>query len=67
MFRRPVAEYQLNCAPVGAIAAGESATFQMQMAIPATATAGPNTLSWALGGGRLSMPTASAPIEIKGG
>jgi hypothetical protein len=65
--KQPVASYQLNRAPVGAIAPGQEVTFQMQLAIPGTVAAGPNTLSWALVDGRLSMPTASTPIEIAPG
>ncbi len=65
--KQPVAEFQLNCAGVGAIAPGESVTFQMRLAIPVTVSAGVNTLTWALIDGRLSIPTVSTPVEIVDG
>ncbi|MGP8160700.1 MAG: DUF4232 domain-containing protein [Candidatus Dormibacteria bacterium] len=65
--KQPVASYQLNCAPVATMAPGQSVTFQMQLAVPATVAAGPNTLSWALIDGRLSIPTTSTHIEIARG
>ncbi len=65
--KQPVVSYQLNCAPVGTIPPGREVTFQMQLTIPATVAAGPNTLTWVLVDGRLGMATATTPIEIAGG
>jgi hypothetical protein len=59
-----VAKYQLNCAPVGHVAAGAGVTFEMRLSIPSTAPAGPNVLRWALVDGRLAVPYASSPIVI---
>jgi Protein of unknown function (DUF4232) len=59
-----VASYQLNCRPVGAIAPGERVTFQMRLAIPATAATGANRLIWGLSDGRIAAPVATAPLTI---
>jgi Protein of unknown function (DUF4232) len=59
-----LASYQLNCQPVGAIAPGEQVTFQMRLAIPATAMTGPNQLIWGLLDGRIATPVATAPLTI---
>jgi hypothetical protein len=62
--KQAVEEYQLNCSHVGAIDPGDSATFQMELAIPSTLPAGASTLTWGLIDGRLSNSTATAPITI---
>jgi hypothetical protein len=65
--KQPVASYQLNCGPVGAVAPGGAVTFQMRLAIPGGVATGPETLSWTLVDGRLGMATASTQIEIAPG
>jgi hypothetical protein len=65
--KEPVASYQLNCQPVGAIAPGKRVTFQMQLAIPATTVTGANRLIWALLDGRVKTPVATAPLTITDG
>jgi len=51
-----MANFQLNCGPVGQIAPGASVTFQMQLSIPTTTRTGQTSLTWALADGRLGMP-----------
>jgi uncharacterized protein DUF4232 len=63
-MKMPVATYELNCGPVGMIAAGAHATFQMQMTVPAGVAAGPNTLRWALTDGRIDPNYADTPVTI---
>jgi hypothetical protein len=59
-----VASYQLNCAPVGVIPAGGTATFEMRFAVPATVVPGTKRLAWALVDGRLAIPTAATAIAV---
>jgi hypothetical protein len=63
-FKKPVADYQLNCVPIGHIAAGASAKFEMRMVIPSDVSPGPNDLTWALTDGRLALPYADTAIDI---
>jgi Protein of unknown function (DUF4232) len=62
--KQPLASYQLNCQPVGAIAPGQRVTFQLRLAIPATTVTGANRLIWALLDGRIAAPVATAPLTI---
>jgi hypothetical protein len=59
-----VASYQLNCKPVRHIPADASVKFEMRLDVPATLSAGPSELTWALSDGRLALPYGRAPIEI---
>jgi hypothetical protein len=59
-----VAGYQLNCKPVRHIPADASVKFEMRLDVPATLSAGPSELTWALSDGRLALPYGRAPIEI---
>lgn len=59
-----VAEYQLNCAPVGTIAAGSRATFAMRISIPTTMSSGTTKITWALLDGRIDPRFANAALEI---
>jgi hypothetical protein len=63
-FKKPVAGYQLNCVPIGHIAAGSSAKFEMRLDIPSDVSPGPNDLTWALIDGRLASPNADTAIDI---
>ncbi len=62
--KKAVATYQLNCGPVGYIAPGASARFEMHLDIPRDVAVGPNQLTWALYDGRLATPFAIVTIEI---
>jgi hypothetical protein len=59
-----VASYQLNCKPVRHIPADASVKFEMRLDVPASLSAGPSELTWALSDGRLGTPLAHTPIEI---
>jgi hypothetical protein len=63
-FKEAGAQYQLNCSPVGTIAAGRSATFAMRLEIPENAPTGATQIEWSLLDGRLNPAFAFAPIEI---
>ena len=56
--------YQLNCSPVGLIAPGRSAKFEMRMAIPARQPTGSSYINWGLQDGRIDPGGAQAPILI---
>jgi hypothetical protein len=62
--KQVVASYQLNCPPVRHIPAGASVKFEIRLDLPASLSAGPNQLTWALNDGRLAAPFARAPLEI---
>jgi len=62
--KEPVASYQLNCQPVVQIAPGDRVTFEMRLAIPATAVTGANKLVWGLLDGRVATPVATASLDI---
>jgi hypothetical protein len=49
-----VGSYQLNCGPVGTIAAAASVTFEMHLEIPRGARTGPDFLGWTLQDGRIT-------------
>ena len=59
-----VAEYALNCAPVGRIGPSISVTFEMRMPITKTITAGDYRLEWALSDGRITGQPASTEIAV---
>jgi hypothetical protein len=61
-----VANFQLNCSPVGDIAPGASVTFQMNLAVPVNVPLGASTLSWSLIDARVSTPDLTAPLTITG-
>lgn len=61
----PVATYQLNCSPVGMIAAGRSAAFEMRLDVPSSLAVGSTQLHWALVDGRLATPYAWTPISLR--
>jgi hypothetical protein len=54
--------HALNCAPAGVLAGGASATFEMRLAIPSTATAGTAGIVWQLG---QRGPAAKALFQIQ--
>jgi hypothetical protein len=56
--------YQLNCNQLGAIPAGGSATFAMQLAIPTTVPAGMTQLTWAFSDGTVTPASAEAEVTI---
>ena len=62
--KRLLATHQLNCAPVGHLAPGASATFDMQADVPMSIAPGSNRLSWFLADDRVDYAGSSAPIEI---
>jgi len=59
-----VADYQLNCSPVGHIASGRSVKFEMRLTLPSSVPIGPNDLMWALRDGRLALPFARTSINV---
>jgi hypothetical protein len=59
-----VAEYQLNCSPVGHIAPGTSVKFEMRLTLPGNVPVGPNELRWALNDGRLFPPLTRTSINV---
>lgn len=59
-----VAEYQLNCAPVGRIAPGGVVRFEMRMAVPSDVPRGTFALMWALIDGRLATPHTESTVEV---
>jgi hypothetical protein len=59
-----VAEYQLNCSPVGHIAPGTSVKFEMRLALPSSVPIGTNELRWALSDGRLTLPYATTSVNV---
>lgn len=63
-FKKMGQTYQLNCAPVGTIAVGGSAVFDMRIEIPASAPQGPDHIHWFLFDGRIDAGGAAAPLEI---
>jgi Protein of unknown function (DUF4232) len=63
--KEPVAEYQLNCAVAGGIAAGRSLTFEMKMDVPTNVPVGRTRLLWALDDLRLDGASATTPIDIR--
>jgi hypothetical protein len=56
--------FALNCGPVGAVSAGTSTTFAMEMEIPAWIPTGPSGIRWGLSDGRISPPDAFASIQV---
>jgi len=62
--KNAVANYQLNCGPVGSIAAGTKVKFQMRLDLPVGMPTGPTQLDWSLADGRLSLPFARAPVTV---
>jgi len=58
------AQYQLNCGPVGTIAAGSTATFAMRTDIAATMATGITKITWTLLDGRIAAASGSVPIDI---
>ena len=60
----PLASYQLNCQPVGDIAAGGSAIFEMQLDVPRSMDLGPDAIGWSLHDGRIASDGAFETIEI---
>jgi hypothetical protein len=60
----PVTYHQLNCAPVGAIKAGRSVTFQMEFAIPDGTPTGPWALLFGFVDGRVDPTAVQTPITI---
>jgi len=54
--------HALNCVPAGVLAGGASATFEMHLAIPSTATAGTAGIVWQLG---QRGPAAKAVFQIQ--
>jgi hypothetical protein len=58
------AGYRLNCAPVGHIAPGSSAKFEMRLDLPSDISPGSNQLTWSLYDGRLNIPVAHATIDV---
>ena len=61
---RLVSTFQLNCAPVGQLAAGSSATFEMKVEVPSSAAPGQSELSWCLNDGRIDPACDVADIAI---
>jgi len=62
--KNPVAEYQLNCSPVGHIAPGVAVKFEMRMTLPSTVPLGTTQLQWALIDGRVAMPNVHSSIAV---
>lgn len=56
--------YQLNCAPVGNIAAGRSVSFEMRLPISVGQPTGTTHVNWGLEDGRIDNPDAQAQILI---
>lgn len=61
---KPLARYQLNCAPVGHIAPGRSVRFEMRLEVPLYMLGGSYQLEWTIFDGRISVGLAKAAIEI---
>ena len=62
--KNPVAEYQLNCSPVGHVASGAGVKFEMKLSLPATVPLGTTMLQWALLDGRLAGTFVHATIAV---
>jgi hypothetical protein len=62
--KNAVAEYQLNCAPVGHIAPGAKVKFEMRLTLPSSVPIGTDVLMWALSDGRLAPPYARTSINV---
>jgi len=62
--KNPVAEYQLNCSPVGHIAPGVAVKFEMRLTLPSTVPLGTTQLQWALIDGRVAMPNVHSSIAV---
>ena len=62
--KNAVAEYQLNCSPVGHIAPGASVKFEMKLSLPSTVPLGTMQLQWALLDGRVASPNVHTSIAI---
>jgi len=56
--------YQLNCAPVGLLDPGETATFDMRFDVSRALSPGPAPLSWGLIDGRLAAPLATTTVIL---
>jgi hypothetical protein len=59
-----VAQYRLNCAPVGRIKPTEAVTFEMRMPIAKSVPAGNYKVMWSLADGRVGQPFATADVAI---
>jgi hypothetical protein len=55
---------QLNCGPVGHIAAGAGVKFEMRLQVPASTQVGTTQLNWSLLDGRIGTPFAHTTIDI---
>ena len=62
--KNPVAEYRLNCSPVGHIAPGVAVKFEMKLTLPSTVPLGTTQLWWALLDGRVASPNVHATIAV---
>ena len=54
LVKQVLAAWQLNCAQVVTLGPGRSATFEMRVTIPSSATTGKSQIVWCLNDGRLS-------------
>ncbi len=61
---KPLARYQLNCAPVGHIAPGSSVIFDMRLTVPLNMVSGSYQFMWGIFDGRISSELAKAKIEV---
>jgi hypothetical protein len=60
-----LAEYQLNCSPVGPLKPGAQVTFEMRLDVPKEIGPGTRDLSWFLSDGRLAGgATALTPLRV---
>ncbi len=62
--KNAVADYQLNCAPIGHIAPGAKVKFEMRLTLPSSVPIGTDALMWALSDGRLAPPYATTSINV---
>lgn len=62
--KKGVAQFALNCSPVGAITPGRTVRFEMRLAVPPSYPPGPAQLHWALLDFRISPSSASTAITI---
>jgi hypothetical protein len=60
----PLARYQLNCATVGHIGPGSTATFEMRLKVPVEMDSGSYDLGWAIVDGRVLAPQGRSVIDI---
>jgi hypothetical protein len=63
-LKSAVADYRLNCRPVGVMAPGATLKFEMRIPLPARVQAGTSEIRWVLSDGRVGFPQATAPVAI---